>query len=98
MEITREINGELHTFEITSQEMLDAYYEQEFKNDRYDMEEYIQQIEEDDFIETYGRSLADAEKELDDLAYLLRKNIDKYDMHWTDARDEALEAWSKGDK
>ena len=98
MEITREINGELHAFEITSQEMLDAYYEQEFKNDRYDMEEYIQQIEEDDFIETYGRSLADAEKELDDLAYLLRKNIDKYDMHWTDARDEALEEWSKGDK
>ena len=98
MEITREINGELHTFEITSQEMLDAYYEQEFKNDRYDMEEYIHQIEEDDFVETYGRSLADAEKELDELAYLLRKNIDKYDMHWTDARDEALENWSARDK
>ena len=93
MKITREINGQAVEFELTGGELLDAYIEQEFKGDRLDMQEYISEYDEADFEGEYGRKPSDMESELDELAYLLRKNIDKYGVCWSDARDEALKDW-----
>ena len=95
MNITREINGQAVEFELTGGELLEAYFEQEFKGDRLDMQEYISEYDEADFEEEYGKKPSDMESELDELAYLLRKNMDKYEMRWSDARDQALQDWSE---
>ena len=48
MTITREINGTLHTIELTDREIWNAYLEEEQKCDRSDIDYYADIAEEED--------------------------------------------------
>ena len=91
MKIKREINGTVHEFELTSNELFEAYYEQEHKFDVDDMEDLICGLENEYVLEVYGVS-AERFRELEpEMAYEKRRLMDKYDMAWNDARDEAVD-------
>ena len=94
MTITREIDGKQIKIELTDDEVYAAYEVKQFQFDRADMEDYIVGVEEgEDFKEEYGVDYSDAEEHLDELAYKLRRLIDKWDMSWEFAREAALEEW-----
>ena len=92
MKIKREINGTVHEFELTSNELCEAYYEQEHKFDIDDVDDLICGLDDEYVLEVYG---VDAERfrELEpEMAYEKRRLMDKYDMAWNDARDEAVDS------
>lgn len=94
MTITREIDGKQIEIELTDNEIYAAYEAKQFKFDRADMEDYIAGYEEDEgFNEAYGVDYSVAEEHLDELADKLRRLIDKWDMSWEFAREEALVEW-----
>lgn len=55
MKIRREVNGVLMEFELTSQEMMDAYYEKEHQWDMAYMEELAEYLADEDRPETIKR-------------------------------------------
>lgn len=78
-------------FELTPEELRQAYYEQEAIYDRLDMEHYIEENEESLLYQGYSKDYINKLKEyLDDMGSELRRCIDKYDMSWEYARDEAF--------
>ena len=89
MTIKREIGGQFAEIELTSHELYQAYIEQEHIFDKNDVENYFED-EDPDFETEYGCSRAEAMEKLDEIAYEMRRNIDKYDMNWYDAREAAI--------
>lgn len=87
MKIARKINGEIVVITLTPDEMLDTYMLFRHKTESVD-EGY-----EAEFFERYGRKYEDAMESLDDLATLMRRNIEEYGMTWEYARGEALEQY-----
>ena len=97
MKITREVNGETVEFELTTEERVAAYFEQQEQNDRDDMDLFIEEEWADDqegFKERYGVEYSDAVESLDALGKRLRVHIEGYGTSWEDARYDALESWS----
>ena len=90
MKIKRIILGKEEEFELTPDELYAAYREQEFKFDRSDIEDYFAAFEKEDIEEEYGMTIAELEGKYDDMAYEMRRNIDKYGMDWSYARDDAI--------
>ena len=90
MTIKREIGGQFAEIELTSHELHQAYIEQEHIFDRNDVENYFEDYEDSDFETEYGCSRAEAMEKLDEIACEMRRNIDKYNMKWYDAREEAI--------
>ena len=90
MIITREINGVVKEIELTNDEICRAYYEQEFKFDCMDIEDAFCELSDDDLLETYGANRATIEPLIDEMAYEKRRNMDKYEMSWDYARDQAI--------
>lgn len=76
MTITRIINGKELELELNSQELYDAYIEQEHKWDVSDVDA------------RYGHLLTD--EQVDALAYEMRRQRDKYDLDFETAMEEAL--------
>lgn len=94
MKITREINGQTVEIELTSEEVRFAYLEKEHEHDVQDVKIFFEQASPEKFFEEFQVSLnwAHNNKELvENIADEMRKNIDKYDMHWDAARAEAVE-------
>lgn len=95
MTITRNVGGSTRQlpitmeFELTADELYNAYREQQFLFDRADIEDQFEMSDED-CIECYGIRKKEAESLFDDMAVEMRRNIDKYDMSWEYARDEAV--------
>lgn len=90
MNITREIDGKLIVFELTNEELYNAFREQEFRFDRNDIEDYFYAFDEDELQEEYDMSRAEIEELFDDMAHEMRRNMDKYEMSWDYARDHAI--------
>lgn len=90
MIIQREISGIVHDIELTGDEMLIAYYEKEHDFDRMDIEDVFCGLDDDELIETYGANRAAIESLIDEMASAKRRNMDKYEMSWDYARDEAI--------
>lgn len=90
MQIKRTINGVEHTFALSKDEMRTAYEEQQHLYDLSDIEVYFDCYEEEDFQSEYGMTRAEAEKKFADIAYEMRRNMDKYEMGWYDAREAAV--------
>ena len=91
MQIKRTINNNETVIELTDQELFNAYCEQQFIFDRSDITDVADGIEnEDDFVGTYGIDRKTFDSLLDDMAYEMRRNIDKYEMSWEYARDDAI--------
>lgn len=87
MKITRD--GKV--IELTPQELLAAYYEQEHKFDLEDVRGELELYSECDGTDAYlaKKLLADSAK-LSEIARDKRRNIDKYDMEWQDATQAAI--------
>lgn len=98
MTITREINGEQVGIELTADERWQAYIEEEEQCDRDAVADYIDEYDEEDFKNTYGIERSEAEERLDEIGSTLRRLVDKYDMSWEFAREEALNEWAKAIK
>lgn len=71
-------------FELTKEELVSAYYEQQFEFDKTDTLDKIIEMDLDN--ETRENLLLN----IDDIAEDMRYNIDKYNMDWSYARDEAI--------
>lgn len=81
-------------FELTPEELRDAYCEQEHIYDtdyvRMELEAIISaDVDEESYVAAAKRVLLDSTL-LDECAYGLRRNIDKYDMSWGYAVTEAV--------
>ena len=90
MKIAR--NGQ--DYELTAEELVTAYFEQQFNFDLSDCRDEVSRIIEDDLDErTYveaAKKVLNSQDLLADCAMDMRRNIDKYDMEWSYARDEAV--------
>jgi len=93
MKITREVNGQTVEFELTHNEMMDTFFEQQKAFDAQDIEMLVEDFSEEDFIEIYGLSPSVVLENAEEIGSRMRKNIDKYDMDWETARDEAVSDW-----
>lgn len=90
MKIQRTINGVKFNIELLPEELISAYYEQQKKFDIEDVISLGEAFSNEQLQEYYGctyQFLIDHKKEI---AAKMRKNIDKYDMEWTYAREEAI--------
>lgn len=77
-------------FELTANELREAFWEQQEEYDRADMMYYLEDNRED-LLEQYKRSFVDGLSEyLGGMGAELRRQIDKYDVPWDSARDEAF--------
>lgn len=92
MTITRTVNGKELSFELDSQELYEAYREQEFRFDRNDCEDCISCMSDEEVRDTYGVSAETFHTLLDEMASEKRRNMDKYEMSWDYARDEAVKS------
>lgn len=89
MTIVREIGGKKTEFVLTSEELYNAYREQQFLFDRADIEDQFEMADEH-CVNCWGITKKEAETLFDDMAAEMRRNIVKYDMSWEYARDDAI--------
>lgn len=90
MTIARMINGKLVPITLTDSELYEAYAEQQFLFDRMDCEDMCVGLDDEELVECYGVTGEQFESLLDEMATEKRRNMDKYDMSWDFARDEAI--------
>lgn len=90
MTIKRTVNGTELEFQLTDDELSNAYFEQQFNFDVQDVRDAVIGWEDDDVIGVYGINTETFMKLSDEMAIEMRRNIDKYDMDWDYARDEAI--------
>lgn len=90
MTISRIVDGKNVSFELSDSELYRAFLEQEFILDRLDCEDMIAGFSDEDSIGCYGVDAGTFKTLLDDMAVEKRRNMDKYDMSWDYARDEAI--------
>lgn len=85
MTIFREFDGVRHEIELTPSELYAAYKAEQFYLDKDDIlamadgVDYPYNIPHDAFVEL-----------AEEMAYQMRRNIDRYDIGWYEARDEAI--------
>ena len=91
LKITREVNGEKMEFELTVYELHQAYIEQEHLYDIDDVEIYFEDIEDEDLKMEYGLSRNGLAVKIQDIAYEMRRNMDKYGIGMEQARVNAIE-------
>ncbi len=90
MVIKRTVDGVDLEFTLSDRELSDAYHEQEHKYDVQDVMNRLDAMEDDEF-EEHGLTREQVEGLVNEIAYGKRRNMDKYDMSWSEALDEALD-------
>lgn len=90
MKIKREIDGKEFEFELTPQELYEAFAEQEFQFDLESVRCYFEDYSDDDLYEGYTMTREELEASFEDIAVQLRRNIDKYDMSYEYALPAAV--------
>ena len=90
MKIMREINGKMVEIKLTGNELYAAYVEQERIYDEADVVAWFDSFDDDELEDMYGMTWDQIEEKVPDIASEMRRNIDKYDMKWQDARDAAV--------
>ena len=83
MKIKRTINGIEMEFELTHAERWDAYEEAQHEFDKSDIDAVFDYKE-------YEFDESEADDLIDEMAYRMRRYIDKYDCEFCYARDEAI--------
>ena len=91
MKISRAINGETKEFVLTKNELYNAFEEQQHIFDMEDVKSYFDGYSEEDYLREYGLSSDAVKDRFGEIAYEMRRNIDKYDMDWHYAREAAIE-------
>lgn len=90
MIIKREINGQTVEIELTSHETYEAYLEKQNEFDQQDIEDVFYGFDDEELENMYGLTRAQLIEKTPELAAEMRRNIDKYDMTWQEARDAAI--------
>lgn len=80
MKIKRTIGGKEYEFELTPQELYEAFAEQEFQFDLESVRYYFEDYSDDDLYEEYTMTREELEACFEDIAVELRRNMDKYEM------------------
>lgn len=75
---------------LTQDELCKAYFEQQFYFDQDDVRTLFDSFDDEDLMDNYGMTREQLESLTEDIAVEMRRNIDKYDMDWYYARDEAV--------
>lgn len=89
MTIRREIDGKEVQIELSARELSEAYLEQEHEYDIEDVQNRFDDMEDEEFAE-HGMTREEAESHISEIAYNKRRNMDKYEMSWEYALDEAI--------
>ena len=90
MKIQRMINGTILNFELLPDELVEAYFEQQEKFDIEDVVSFAECFDNETLMDSYGCTYQELLDNKEDIAAAMRKNIDKYDMEWSYAREEAV--------
>lgn len=90
MKISRMVNGETKEFILTKDELYNAFEEQQHIFDMEDVRSYFDNYSEEDYLREYGLSSDAVKDRFSEIAYEMRRNIDKYDMDWRCAREAAI--------
>lgn len=90
MKIKRTVNGKEMIFELTDNELFNAFEEQEHIWDVNAVEGYVSLFDNDDYIETWGITKEQYEELVDEMAYRMRRYVLKYEMSEEYAQDEAI--------
>lgn len=90
MKIKRIVNGQKLEFELTAQERWGAYFEQEKIFDVEDCAEMIYGMSNEECLDAYEITVEEFRKLLPHMGQEMRRLMDKYNMEWTYARDEAV--------
>lgn len=76
--------------ELTADELYQAYLEQEHKFDVMDIEDILDQLTDEECLDMYDVEKSVLIDYVDEIAEKKRRNMDKYDLSWETARDEAI--------
>lgn len=90
MKIKRIVNDIEMEFELTGIELYNAYSEQQHNFDKADVEDILCDEDEVWLKERYNKTKEEVFDSIDEIAYRMRRYIDKYDCDWSYARDEAI--------
>lgn len=90
MTIKRTVDGKEMEFELTAREMRDAFEEQEHIWDVNSVESYVCSFDDEYYIEIWGITKEQFAALIPDIAYRLRRYVNKYDLSEEYALDEAL--------
>lgn len=90
MVIKREIDGVVYELELTERELYGAFREQEHIYDLDYVANTLDCFEDEDLLDLYGMTREVVKSKYDDMAYEMRRNIDKYAMSEEYALDEAI--------
>lgn len=75
---------------LTPQELREAYEEMQHLYDEQDVRDELGAFDDEYMLEYYGGSREQLEPLVEEMAYRMRRYIDKYDMHWDAARSEVI--------
>lgn len=89
MTITRTVNGEKFTFELTQRELRAAWYEEQQNCDESDILWAIEDYTDEEIIDSYGVTKAQFEALVPQMAHRLRKYQDNDDS-FPELRDWAI--------
>jgi len=98
MKIQRTINGIKYTIELLPEELVDAFYEQRNKFDIEDIVSYAEDMTNEEMKEEYGCTYNEFLSAKEIMAEEMRRNIDKFDMSFVDARAYAIKEVIKKNK
>lgn len=90
LKIQRMINGVNFNIELLPEELVTAYFEQQHKFDIEDIISYGEMFENAELVDYLGCDYKTFLSLKEEMADEMRRNIDKYDMDWSNARDEAV--------
>ena len=90
MKIKRTINGVNYTIELLPDELEDAFFEQRDKFDIEDIISYAETFSNEELIEFVGCDYGTIIEHKEEMAERMRKYMDKYDMEFSYAREEAI--------
>ena len=94
MKIQRIIRGLEVEIELTSDELFRAYSEQEHK---FDIDDILEELETgDEDTDNYNDiPIAWLKENVSEIAYLKRRNIDKYGLEWREAVRQAINDYAR---
>ena len=98
MKITREINGQTVEFELTDNELLDAFFEMQQECDAEDIRDLALDYTEQDFVEAFGVCRSAVFTNAKEIGERLRNYIENCDSWWRTMRDDTVKGWALDQK
>lgn len=90
MTIVRTINGTTFHIKLLPEELIEAFFEQRDKFDIEDIVSYAEEIGSKELKATFGCTYQEYLNMKEEMAEEMRRNMDKYDMSFADAREYAI--------